>query len=68
MAAPAANGDYFAMDMAVSSVARGKVELAMRSGQKVPSSWGVNKEGKHTTDPSELFHGGSLLPLGGRYA
>lgn len=65
MAAPAANGDYFAMDMAVSSVARGKVELAMRSGQKVPSSWGVNKEGKHTTDPSELFHGGSLLPLGG---
>ncbi|GAU90852.1 hypothetical protein RvY_03212 [Ramazzottius varieornatus] len=65
MAAPAANGDYFAMDMAVSTVARGKVELAMRAGQKVPSSWGLNKEGQHTTNPAELFHGGSLLPLGG---
>ncbi|XP_055343934.1 uncharacterized oxidoreductase YjmC-like [Paramacrobiotus metropolitanus] len=63
--APAANGDYFALDMATTTVAIGKVELAMRTQQKVPPVWGVDKDGKETTDPEKIYVGGGLLPIGG---
>lgn len=68
MMAPAANGDYFALDMATTTVAIGKVELAMRTKQEVPSVWGVDKDGKETTDPEKIYVGGGLLPLGGEMA
>ncbi|OQV16955.1 putative Malate dehydrogenase [Hypsibius exemplaris] len=63
--APAANGDYFALDMATTTVAIGKVELAMRTGQQVPLTWGVDKNGKETSNPADIYHGGGLLPIAG---
>ena len=52
-------------DMATASMAMGEVQVAKREGHKVPLGTGLNKEGKHTTDPGEIADGGVLLPFGG---
>ena len=52
-------------DMATASKAMGEVQVAKREGHKVPLGTGLNKNGKETTDPSEIANGGVLLPFGG---
>lgn len=51
------------LDMATSNVARGKINLAAKNGEKIPTGWAITKEGKDTTDPHEALKG-YLLPLG----
>ncbi|XP_023223888.1 uncharacterized protein LOC111625091 [Centruroides sculpturatus] len=51
--------------MAMTTVALGKVEMQYRKNEPIPEGWGLNKDGKMTTDPMEVFNGGTLLPLGG---
>jgi delta1-piperideine-2-carboxylate reductase len=51
--------------MATASMAMGEVQVAKREGHKVPLGTGLTKEGKETTDPSEIVDGGVLLPFGG---
>ncbi|KRX37210.1 Malate dehydrogenase [Trichinella murrelli] len=63
--APAEGSDNFALDMATTTVALGKIELAERKGEKIPSSWAADKTGKETNNPSDALSGGALLPLGG---
>ncbi|KRZ10462.1 Malate dehydrogenase, partial [Trichinella zimbabwensis] len=63
--APAEGSDNFALDMATTTVAVGKIELAERKGEKMPSSWAADKTGKETNNPSDALSGGALLPLGG---
>lgn len=53
------------LDMATSVVARGKVVLAHKNGQKIPLGWAVDKNGKPTTEPAEVLDGGSMMPFGG---
>ncbi|MDQ8728701.1 Ldh family oxidoreductase [Bradyrhizobium sp. LHD-71] len=53
------------LDMATSAVAAGKVALAAARGEPIPQGWVVGKDGKLTTDPTDLRKGGALLPLGG---
>eukprot|EP00929_Paragymnodinium_shiwhaense_P106891 TRINITY_DN72736_c0_g1_i2.p1 TRINITY_DN72736_c0_g1~~TRINITY_DN72736_c0_g1_i2.p1 ORF type:complete len:329 (-),score=60.71 TRINITY_DN72736_c0_g1_i2:364-1350(-) len=61
-----AGQDSFQLDMATTTVPVGKVEVCHRKGQKIPLGWGVDKTGiRSTTDPSEVFNGGGLTPLGG---
>src|ERR1700745_3006903 len=55
----------FYLDMATSAVAAGKGMLAVARGEEVPLGWVVGKDGKQTTDPTQLRQGGALLPLGG---
>lgn len=55
------------MDMATSAAANGKLEIAQRRGKQVPEGWIQDADGKYTTDPHALKHGGSLLPLGSDY-
>ena len=52
-------------DMATASMAMGEVQVAKREGHKVPLGTGLTKDGKETTDPSEIADGGVLLPFGG---
>jgi len=52
-------------DMATASMAMGEVQVAAREGHKVPLGIGLNKDGKETTNPSEIADGGVLLPFGG---
>ncbi len=55
----------FCLDMATSSVAAGKINLAIAKGTSIPTGWIVDKDGNPTTDPTEFKKGGVLLPLGG---
>eukprot|EP01090_Pellita_catalonica_P003535 TRINITY_DN13203_c0_g1_i1.p1 TRINITY_DN13203_c0_g1~~TRINITY_DN13203_c0_g1_i1.p1 ORF type:complete len:408 (-),score=49.68 TRINITY_DN13203_c0_g1_i1:47-1246(-) len=52
------------IDLATSSVAWGKVEIAQRKRKPIPTGWGVCKQGKATNDPSDVIPHGALLPLG----
>ncbi len=53
--------DPFLLDMATTSVAWGKVEIARREGKSIPSGWAVNADGEFVTDPNEAV---ALAPLG----
>ncbi|EJD73540.1 hypothetical protein LOAG_19042 [Loa loa] len=60
-----AKNDAFILDMATTTAAIGKVELAARKEQTVPDTWGVEKNGCISNDPKKILDGGGLLPLGG---
>ena len=53
------------IDMAISVVPRGKIEVALRRGSEVPLGWGIDRDGELTKDPAKILYEGSLLPLGG---
>ena len=63
-AIPAEDGDAFVLDMATTTVALGKLEIAKRLGKPIESGWAVDADGNATTDPEAGFLG-ALLPLGG---
>lgn len=52
------------IDMSSSIVARGKVILADKVGEKIPLGWAIDEDGMETTDPGEALRG-AILPLGG---
>ena len=52
------------VDMATAAAANGKLEIAQRANQSVPSGWVQDANGNPSTNPNELKNGGSLLPLG----
>ena len=54
-----------ALDMALSTVARGKIRYAALSGTPIPETWGLDAHGAPTTDASAVLNGGTLLPAGG---
>lgn len=64
IAVPSDLGGPLFLDMATSAVAAGKVNLAQARGQAIPQGWVIDRDGRQTTDPSQL-KGGALLPLGG---
>src|SRR2546422_10536202 len=71
LAAPAKKEKAFVLDMATSTVPRGKVEVYNRLGQPMPHGWAVDETGRSSTDPARGLNalakrlGGGLLPLGG---
>jgi len=71
LAAPAMKEKAFVLDMATSTVPRGKVEVYNRLGQPMPHGWAVDETGRSSTDPARVLNalakrlGGGLLPLGG---
>ncbi len=54
----------FVFDFATSATARGEIELHRRAGKPLPLGWGIDAEGKPTTDPLEVFKG-AMLTFGG---
>jgi len=52
------------IDMATSAAAYGKVEMARRRGDSIPSGWAIDSQGVVTTKPEDMVVGGALLPLG----
>jgi len=71
VAAPADQEYPFVMDMATSTVPRGKLEVYDRLEKPIPSSWATDETGTPTTDARRVLDnfkqrvGGGLLPLGG---
>jgi LDH2 family malate/lactate/ureidoglycolate dehydrogenase/isocitrate/isopropylmalate dehydrogenase len=62
---PVAGEAPMVFDMATSAVAGGKFEIALRRGKPVPRGWGLDAQGRDTTDPIAVYPGkGALLPLG----
>lgn len=52
------------IDLATSAAAYGKIEIARRKGEPIPTGWAINSEGRNTTNPDGLIDGGAMLPLG----
>ncbi len=61
---PAKNYPAIVIDMATSTAANGKLEIAQREGKSLPEGWVQNSDGTHSVDANALKNGGSLLPLG----
>ena len=65
VAAPSADGQDFVMDIATTTVAAGKFEIAARKHTLVPKGWGGDSQGVPTDDPATARHGKHYSPLGG---
>ncbi|KJS22647.1 MAG: hypothetical protein VR72_04695 [Clostridiaceae bacterium BRH_c20a] len=64
VAVPCGNEPPFIFDASTSVVARGKVILAAKRGEKIPIGWGIDKDGNPTSDPAEAL-AGAILPMAG---
>jgi (2R)-3-sulfolactate dehydrogenase (NADP+) len=53
------------IDLALTTVVRGRIMMAMRKGERIPEGWALDRHGKPTTDPKEAIENGSLFPIGG---
>jgi (2R)-3-sulfolactate dehydrogenase (NADP+) len=62
---PREKGDPLVIDLALTTVVRGKIMVAMQKGEKIPEGWALDRNGKPTTDPKEAIENGSLFPIGG---
>ena len=65
LAAPAQNELPFVIDMATTTAAAGKLELAARRGASIPLGWALNDKAEPTSDPRIAQKARRLLPLGG---
>lgn len=64
IAAPAGQLGAFCLDMATSTITRGRIEVAARRGETLPVGWAIDASGRPALTPDAAL-GGSLLPLGG---
>jgi LDH2 family malate/lactate/ureidoglycolate dehydrogenase len=64
IAAPAGRFGAFCLDMATSTIPRGRIEVAARRGETLPVGWAIDAEGRPATTP-EAALAGALHPLGG---
>jgi len=62
---PRREGDPLVIDLALTTVVRGKIMLAMQKGERIPEGWALDRDGRPTTDPREAIERGSLFPIGG---
>jgi L-2-hydroxycarboxylate dehydrogenase (NAD+) len=65
VAIPAGKEPPFVADFATTPIARGKLAVAEKKGEKIPFGFVQDKTGKPSDDPSVLKAGGSMLTLGG---
>ena len=63
-AVPAGKYHTLMMDVAMSAVADGKVQLARAMGKELPPGCILDKDGKPSVIPEEYLNGGVLLPFG----
>ena len=61
-AVPRKNGRPYLLDFSTGVVANGKIMGAADRGEKIPVGWGLDKDGRDTTDPRAVE---TVLPLGG---
>jgi (2R)-3-sulfolactate dehydrogenase (NADP+) len=62
---PRKDADPVVIDLALTTVVRGRIMMAMRKGERIPEGWALDRHGKPTTDPKEAIERGSLFPIGG---
>jgi LDH2 family malate/lactate/ureidoglycolate dehydrogenase len=64
VAVPAGNEFPFVADFATTTAANGKLEIAQRNNEPIPTGWAQDAEGNPSNDAHILKKGGALLPLG----
>jgi len=62
---PRRDAQPIVIDLALTTVVRGRIMMAMRKGERIPEGWALDRHGKPTTDPKEAIEHGSLFPIGG---
>jgi LDH2 family malate/lactate/ureidoglycolate dehydrogenase len=67
VAIPAGKQPPFVADFATTPIARGKLAVSEKKGDKVPFGFVQDKNGVPSDDPAILKSGGSMLTLGGDY-
>lgn len=67
VAIPAASQPPFVADFATTPIARGKLAIMGKKGEKAPLGYVQDKTGAPSTDPDILMQGGAIVPLGGDY-
>jgi L-2-hydroxycarboxylate dehydrogenase (NAD+) len=65
VAAPARDELPFVLDMATTTAAAGKLEVAARDEEPIPMGWALDEKGEPTADPRVAQRARRLLPLGG---
>jgi len=63
LAAPLNEPYNFSLDISMSAVSGGKLLLAIKKGEKIPTNWAIDKNGNPTEDPQAGFDG-IFLPTG----
>jgi hydroxycarboxylate dehydrogenase B len=61
---PIEHGDPVILDVTTSTVAEGKLMVAVNKGEQVPQGWIIDRDGAPTTDPKAFYDGGALLTVG----
>lgn len=64
IAFPAREEPPIVIDMATCAAAYGKIEMARRRHEAIPSGWAIDRLGHPTTSPDAAIDGGALTPLG----
>ncbi|MBR2345683.1 MAG: Ldh family oxidoreductase [Lentisphaeria bacterium] len=64
-AAPAGRYRAVLFDICMSVVASGKLIIAAADNKPIPEGWILDKDGRPTTDPKEIYNGAIMLPFGG---
>jgi LDH2 family malate/lactate/ureidoglycolate dehydrogenase len=67
VAAPAGRHGTLCLDMATSTIPRGRIEVAARRGETLQAGWAIDREGRPALTPEAALEG-SLQPLGGAEA
>lgn len=67
VAIPAGKYPPFVADFATTPIARGKLAVAAKKGEKVPFGYVQDKDGNPSDDPDILTRGGAMVTLGGDY-
>ena len=58
-------GEPVLIDLTTCAMPEGKIRVARNSGAELPLGILLDRDGKDTTNPADLYDGGSILPLGG---
>lgn len=64
VAIPAGQYPPFVADFSTTPIARGKLAVAAKKGEKIPFGYVQDKQGNPSDDPDILKKGGAMLPLG----
>lgn len=61
---PRAGKPPYVFDFATTAASRADIALHRQAGKAVPEGWGLDREGRPTTDPAAIL-AGAMLPFGG---
>lgn len=62
---PAGTQPPILLDISTAVAAEGKIRVKARRGEKIPLGWIIDKDGRPTDNPADLYAGGAILPVGG---